>query len=55
MGNQVGDHESTKKGFSLVSVIYFILKNNWKEEQFEAQMRISRCLMRLPNHHENER
>ena len=48
-GNQVGDHESTEKGLRWYR-LFLRFQGTWIEEQFEAQMRISRCLMRLPNH-----
>ena len=51
-GNQVGDHESTEKGLKWYR-LFLLLKDTWIEERFEAQMRISRCLMRLPNNKEN--
>ena len=50
-GNQVGDHECTEKGLQW-NRLFLNLKDTWIEERFEAQMRISRCLMRLPNHNE---
>ena len=51
-GHQVGDHECTEKGLKWYR-LFLHFQDTWIEEQFEAQMRISRCLMRLPNHNEN--
>ena len=33
--------------------IFMLFPNTWIEERFEAQVRISRCLMQLENHKEN--